>query len=334
MSSMLAAQIKAYSRDYSTFELAAVPVPVARNGWAVVKVVAAAVNPVDYKIMGGYIDGVWDTHFPHTLGYDFAGVISALPEGDSLGFSVGDEVFAVNWGKHRHDEAGQPTGGAFAEYILVPLSKLSRKPAGVTFEQAAAVALVGTTAWQALFDCAQVSAGSRILIIGGASSVGSVAVQLAKAKGAWVAATTSTRNAAFVSSLGPDQVINYQEAKWDAVGLSGLDAVIDCVGEAGAFTRSVSQKVLKETGAYVTIVDFSMNGIDPKGHPPLSFAAFFCLVNSPSVQDSLAGMLARGELKIAIEEVHAFTHEGIAAMLNKVHSGKAIGKHVVSISHA
>eukprot|EP01083_Nonionella_stella_P131961 401194_1 len=91
------------------------------------------------------------------MGYDFSGVVEEISQEDEDKFVVGDEVFAVNWGVGKHDETGKSVGGAFAEYVVVPVSRLSRKPSGVSFAQAASVALVGTTAHQIVVDCAEVT---------------------------------------------------------------------------------------------------------------------------------------------------------------------------------
>ena len=106
---------------------------------------------------------------------------------------------------------GLPVGCAFAQYIKVPVKKLSRKPDSLSHDEAAAIALVGTTAYQILFDCAKVQAGSRILVFGGATGVGAIAIQLAKAKGAWVATTCSTWTVDYVNQWKPDLAVNYNK---------------------------------------------------------------------------------------------------------------------------
>lgn len=240
---MLAVQYNDNTDDVSTIGLTKIEKPVASPGHVVVKVHAAAINPIDTMVAKGFAKNVlnWNMPLPFIMGYDFAGVVDSVSEGESA-FAVGERVFAVNWGTHSHNDAGTPAGGAFAEYILIPTSKLSKLPDVVTFEQGAAVALVGTTAHQIVVDCARVTAGSRVLILGGSTSVGSIAIQLAKAKGAWVATTSSTRNMQFVSQFGADLVVNYNEQKWeDLPELKGLDAVIDAVGEKDGFlARSIT----------------------------------------------------------------------------------------------
>jgi NADPH2:quinone reductase len=120
---------------------------------------------------------------PFILGYDFSGIVEEVGNGVA-GFAVGDAVFAVNWGKGKHntEDASLIVGGAFAEFISVPASILSHKPENVSHETAAAVALVGTTALDGL-NTAKVTAGSRVLILGASTSVGLIAIQEAKLRG-------------------------------------------------------------------------------------------------------------------------------------------------------
>ena len=138
--------------------------------------------------MKGYLKNIWAMPSPMKLGYDFAGIIVSLPPLYEDGnFKVGDAVFGVNWGQGKHDDndISLPIGGTFSEYCHIPISKISKKPIELSFDIAAAIPLVATTAYQCLFDCAKLNNNSRILILGGASAVGSIAIQLAKAAGAW-----------------------------------------------------------------------------------------------------------------------------------------------------
>jgi NADPH:quinone reductase-like Zn-dependent oxidoreductase len=330
---MLAAQYTENSSDFSTIKLVEVAKPTAEPGLAVVQVKTAAVNPIDIKVMAGALVGAgWAMPLPFSLGYDFSGVIADLHADDAAGaFKVGDAVFAVNWGQHKHDEEGLPTGGAFAQYIKIPVKKLSKKPESLSHDEAAAIALVGTTAHQILFDCAQVKEGSRILVLGGSTGVGAIAIQLAKAKGAWVATTCSTRTADYVSQWKPDLVVNYSKEKWDELDtLKGLDAVIDCVGEADGFARMKAGKVVRDDGSFVTIASFDA-GFDPKAHTPLAFASFHCLANKPAVQDELAAMLVEKKLKVVVEKEYPFTEAGVRDMMAAQIGGKAMGKLVLRV---
>jgi len=332
MSTMKAAQISEFSGDVAAFSLQDVPRPVARTGFVVVKVVAAAANPVDLKVMAGYLEGTWNTPLPWVIGYDFSGTVTEVGDGVE-GFAVGDDVFAVNWGQHNHGAGteDEPVGGAFAEFISIAAGKLSKKPADVSHEQAAAVALVGTTAVQGL-DAIGSVAGKIVVILGGSGAVGTVAIQLAKLQGATVVTTCSPRTFDFVSTLGADRIIDYTKGQWFEDGelvSTKVDAVFDTVGEDGTFAASKS--LLKETGSFVSIANFEV-GIDPNAHAPFSFAAHYCLANDPIVQDELVGLLEQGKLKLPVEDVFPFTHEGITDLLQKQGGGKSIGKNVLTVS--
>ena len=331
---MLAAIYSENSADYAAIHVKQVEKPQAGPGQIVVKVHTAAINPIDDMVFKGYAKGLgWSMPLPFIVGYDFAGVVDSVHESDkSTGrFTPGERVFAVNWGTGNHQDPGTPAGGAFAEYIVIPAAKVSKIPAEVSFDQAAAVALVGTTAYQILFDAAKVTAGQKILILGGATSVGQIAIQLAKERGAWVATTASTRNLEYVAQFGADLVVNYKTQQWDELPeLKDLDAVFDTTSETDSFARTRSNGVVKSDGAYVTITGPSA-GFDPKGHPPLHFASLFCLINSVAVQDELVAKLANGTLKITLDETFPFTTEGVHNILKKVATGGSTGKNLLKI---
>lgn len=260
--------------------------------------------------------------------------VSADGADSSASFKVGDDVFAVNWGQNQHKPSQGPLGGAFAEYITIPTSALSKKPAGITHQQAAAVALVGTTAYECLFDCLKIQKGSKVLILGGPTAVGSIAIQLAKNAGAWVATTSSPRNMDYVKSLGPDLISNYREEDWSKHDeLVGIDAVFDAVGESGAFAKISAEdsKVVKQGGSFVSIASFDA-GFEPNAHKPrFDFASFFCLYNSSKVQDMLAADLSDGKLKVSIDKEFPFSREGAAEMIKYIESGKGRGKNVMNM---
>ena len=158
--------------------------------------------------------------------------------------------------------------------------------------------------------------------MGGATSVGQLATQLAKAKGVWVATTASTRNLSYVSQFGADLVVNYNEQKWEELEeLKGIDA----------FTKATIKGVVKADGAFVSIVNPSEVGYNPSAHPPLKFAAFYALNNDTAVQDELAAKLADGSLKITIDTVFPFTQEGVHALFARLNSGASNGKNVLKI---
>jgi NADPH:quinone reductase-like Zn-dependent oxidoreductase len=193
------------------------PDPVAKRGEVVVDIHAASVNGADWKVRTG--ESYPQTSFPYVLGRDFSGVVSALGEGVS-DFALGDEVFAVC-------DVGQE--GAYAQKIAIKAAILAKKPAGISHEQAAAIALAGLTALVAVEDTLKLRAGETILIQGGAGGVASIAIQLAKHIGARVITTASAANHAYLRGLGADQIVDYSAQDFTKV-VSGCDAAFDTVG--------------------------------------------------------------------------------------------------------
>jgi len=213
--------------------------PVAGPGEVVVDIHAASVNGADYKVRRGKGRYQLDK-FPHILGRDFSGVISALGAGVSA-LKVGDAVFGVT-------DVGLE--GAYAEKIAIKAAIVAKKPASLSHTQAAALGLISLTALTAIEDTAHLKAGQTILIQGGAGGVAGFAVQLAKHLGATVITTASAGNHAYVRGLGADQVIDYNTQDFSAIGPI-CDVVFDTVG--GDAVRAGSYKVLKPGGKLVWI---------------------------------------------------------------------------------
>jgi NADPH:quinone reductase-like Zn-dependent oxidoreductase len=209
--------------------------PVPAGGEMLVQVMAASVNPVDFKIReGNHAD---ESGLPMTLGRDLAGVVEHLGT-DGAGFAIGDDIFALL----GHDR------GAYAEYVLVRPEEAAPKPRNLSYVEAAAIPLAALTAWQGIFDHGGLEAGQRLLVHGGAGGVGHMAVQLAKAHGAWVVATAAAEDLDFVRSIGADQVIDYKQQRFEQE-VSGIDVVFDLV--AGE-TQARSWAVLKPGGIIVS----------------------------------------------------------------------------------
>mmetsp|Transcript_15431 Transcript_15431/g.37975 ORF Transcript_15431/g.37975 Transcript_15431/m.37975 type:complete len:339 (-) Transcript_15431:171-1187(-) len=302
-----------------------------------IKAKAAALNPIDWKVIGGHLKGAgWAQPAPFVPGYDVAGVVEAVGK-DVKDFKVGDEVFAVNWsldvgqqmGQHG-DNAGEqkkgPIAGTFAEFCVLPANKVSKKPSKVSFEEAAGVALVGTTAFQSLKTLG-VGKDTKVLILGGASAVGYLACQLAKSMGAYVATTASSRTMDYVKNLGVDKIINYREEKWEeSSDLKNIDAVLDTVGEENAFERA--KKIVKEGGSFVSIARGDV-GYVPTAHKGFKYASFYCLKNNVKDQDTLVNMIADGKLKVNVEKKFPFTKQGVTDAFNAQTSGKSMGKNVI-----
>jgi NADPH:quinone reductase-like Zn-dependent oxidoreductase len=204
-----------------------------------VRVHAASVNPVDFKIREGKLNSLIRFSLPLILGNDLSGEVIAVGPGVTR-FQPGDAIFA------RIDKQRI---GTFAELAVVAEAHAARKPSNLSHAEAASVPLVGLTSWQALVDIGGVTTGSKVLIHAGSGGVGSLAIQIAKHLGAQVATTTSTRHEALVRSLGADVVVDYRKARFEQQ-LSGYDFVLDTLG---GDTLLRSFHVLKRGGRIVSI---------------------------------------------------------------------------------
>jgi NADPH:quinone reductase-like Zn-dependent oxidoreductase len=214
------------------------------SGKVLVSIKAAGVNPVDWKIREGYFQQMIPLQFPFTLGMDFSGVIIQVGEGVSSDFKQGDEVYG---------QAGVVTGGsgAFAEMALAKTESITNKSKRLSYVEAAALPLVGVSAWRALVENIGLSKGQRILIHGGAGGIGSIAIQLAKNLGAYVATTASVNDKVFVQELGADQVIDYKSQNFEDL-LHDYDSVFDTVGGE---TYKRSFRVLKKGGIIISMLE-------------------------------------------------------------------------------
>jgi alcohol dehydrogenase len=205
---MKSIQIKRYGSSdvMEVNNTASVPSP--PPGKILVNVKASGLNPVDWKIREGFMQQMVPLQFPSTLGMDFSGVIKQIGENVPSDFKQGDEIY------------GQATvlrggSGAFAELALVDNDAITHKPKTLNHLQAAALPLVGVSACQALVENIGLSKDQKILIHGGAGGIGSIAIQLARYVGAYIATTVSTNDKQFVEELGADQIIDYKTENFE-----------------------------------------------------------------------------------------------------------------------
>jgi NADPH:quinone reductase-like Zn-dependent oxidoreductase len=279
------------------------PTPEAAEGQVLVRVRAASVNPIDWKNRSGGRP----LELPTILGNDIAGSIE-VSRADSL--SEGDDVL------------GFALSGGYAEYALSAPGALARKPAGVTYEQAAAIPVAGLTAWQALFDRGGLERGQTALIVGAAGGVGHLAVQFAKRAGARVIGTGSSRNREFVLGLGADEYVDYtQQDVRQAV--SGVDVALDTVG--GETTETLVP-VLREGGILVTIA-----AAPPEDAARARGARAEMLIMSPSPEQlaQIAGLIEAGEIRVELSEVLTLSEVQRAHEVSE--SGHARGKIVLTV---
>jgi NADPH:quinone reductase-like Zn-dependent oxidoreductase len=272
-----------------------------------IKVQAASVNPVDWKMRAGYMKDVFPLTFPSTLGWDVSGTVEEAGA-DVTRFKRGDEVYALL------------EGGGYAEYAAAKETVVARKPRTLDHVQAAAVPVAGLTAWQALFEVAQLSAGQKVLIHAAAGGVGNFAVQFAKAGGAYVIGTASLRNQAFLRELGADKAVDYQKTRFEDV-VRDVDVVLDTIG---GDTLERSFKVLKKGGILVSLVQ------PPSQESATKYgvrALFYGAHASSSDLAQIAKLIDNGKVKPVVETVLPLAEARRAHELSQ--SGHARGKIVL-----
>jgi alcohol dehydrogenase len=242
---MKAAQMKGYGSSDEVIEINEnAPAPNDPSaGKVLVKIKAAGINPVDWKIREGYMQQMMPLQFPSPLGMDFSGVIEKVGEGVSE-FRQGDEVYG---------QASLMSGGsgAFAEMALANADTIAHKPKSLSHPEAAGLPLVGVSAWLALVETINLQKGQKILIHGGAGGIGSVSIQLAKHLGAYVATTVTANDEQFAKELGADEIIDYKTQTFEEL-IRDYDAAFDTVGGE---TYSRSFKVLKRGGIIVSLME-------------------------------------------------------------------------------
>ena len=242
METMQAAVLTAFG-DAESFEIQTVPKPMPKPEQVLVRVCATSINPVDYQTRrGDYKDLM---QLPAIIGVDVSGVIEAIGEAVTE-FKVGDEVY------YSPQIFGE--SGSYAQYHVADAAIVALKPANLSHTEAACFPVAGGTAWECLVTRGNLQVGETILIHAGAGGVGSIAIQLAKAMGAYVFTTCSTKNFDFVKNLGADYVIDYKQESYTAViqretNGRGVDLVLDTIER--------SSEVLCSFGRLVTIVDLA-----------------------------------------------------------------------------
>lgn len=221
-------------------QLADVPLPPRRaDNDVLVKVHAAGVNPFELKLRRGWLAGLFPLAPGHVIGSDVAGTVVAKGF-DVSEFEVGDRVYGL---------IDTLRSGSYAEYTAVTSFLLRKMPDNLSFAEAATAPMAACTAWYGLVDLAGIGRGSRVLVQAGAGGVGGYAIQIAKAKGAWVATTCSAANADYCRSLGADVVFDYA-GDW-AAELSDIDVVLNVIGQATIFD---SYKVLRRGGILLVVL--------------------------------------------------------------------------------
>lgn len=310
---MKAARIHAYG-DASQIKIEDAPLPALNDDDVLIRVVATSVNPVDWKIRKGYLKSMIPYEMPLIMGWDVSGVVEKTGPAVTK-FKPGDAVYS------RPDIA---RNGAYAEYVAVRESEIAFKPATISHVEAASLPLVSITAWESLFTTANLSAGQKVLIHAGAGGVGSIAIQLAKAKGAHVTTTASAAKSALVKSLGADEVIDYRAQDFSRIARD-MDVVFDTIG---GDTQEKSWSTLKPGGILVSITD---RPSEDRAKAEGKRAGFvFIGPNAPILTD-LADMVDTGQVRPLIGAEYGLNDTAKAQEASE--TGRATGKIVIYVGH-
>jgi NADPH:quinone reductase-like Zn-dependent oxidoreductase len=306
---MRAASYRQYG-DSSVLEIGELPDPKVGPGEVLVEVRSAGVNPVDWKVMAGGLDGLLNAYFPVVPGWDVSGVVTAVGL-DTPEYAVGDEVIAYA----RKDVLG---GGTFAELVTAPVRTLARKPVALGFDEAAGLPLAGLTGYQLLTRLGT-KPGETVLVHAAAGGVGSLAVQVAKVLGARVIGTASERNHDFVRSLGAEPVA-YGEGLPERVRAlvpGGVDVVADFVGDVLPDTLAV----LTPRGRHASVAD-----------PTVAEAGGLSIWARPDAADlaTLAEWADQGDLRVPVARVFGLDQVADAFALSQ--DGHTRGKIVIHVS--
>lgn len=286
-----------------------VATPKVTRGQALVRIHAAGVNPVDWMVREHIYNPKGADRVPMTLGQDFAGVIEKIGSGSKSSLREGDEVFGEVF-------------GSFAEYALVPLKDLVKKPRSLDFKVAASLPMPALTAWQAIIDTAEAKPGMRFLIHGASGGVGSFAAQFARWKDAEVAATASEPSFDFLRSIGVDPIIDYKRERFEEK-LRDVDVVLDPLGGE---TQARSWKVLKRGGMLINLIeDIDEEAARQAGVRTVDFGMEY------DVEDleQIAALVESGKIRPHISKVLPLDQAKQAMDLNQ--QGKSHGKIVLEI---
>lgn len=308
---------------------AELPTPEPGPGEVLVRIAYAGVNPADWKNRQGMLAQFRPYQFPCVIGFDAAGVVAALGEGVT-GFQVGERVFTPT----NHGQGGQ---GSYAEYAIASADRVARIPEGLGFDQAAALPVAALTAWQGLFDRGGLKAGDLAMIHGGSGGLGSFAVQFARWAGARVAATCSTPNVEYLTSLGVERVIDYR--KEDIAGAvsqwapQGLDYLMDAVGVS---TLPNGLDLVRPGGTFVSIPTLVDDGDIPAaaaaGESRGVKRVFSTMTdaNCGGTLEKIAGLIVAGEIRLP--PLREFPLREAASVHRILQEGHNRGKMVLKVA--
>ncbi|MEU7336349.1 MULTISPECIES: NADP-dependent oxidoreductase [unclassified Streptomyces] len=287
--------------------------PVPGPSEVLVRVRAAGVNPTDWKHRA---TGAFLGRPPFVLGWDVSGVVEAVGIGVTV-HAPGDEVFGMLPYPFGH--------GSHAEYVTAPARSFARKPAGLDHTEAGALPLVSLTAWQALVDTADVQPGQRVLIHAAAGGVGHVAVQIAKARGAYVIGTASAGKHDYLRKLGADELIDYRETDFTEA-VRDVDVVLDTIGDDNTFK---SLRVLREGGIVVSILPVGPEELYEEAARLGVRAARMLVEADQASMRAVADLVDKGLLRPTIAGTFPLAEAAEAHRLGE--TGRTVGKLVLVV---
>ncbi len=307
---MKAIVINAYGNE-DVLDYVDVERPEPKADEVLVKVHVAAVNPIDWKTRDGAGERL-GLKLPIALGIDIAGTVEEVGVGVE-NFKKGDAVYGMTV---------SALSGGYAEYALAGVDTIAPKPDSLDFENAASLPIAALTAWQAMFDLANLSSGQKILITGASGGVGSMAVQLAKAKGAFVIGTASGRNQQFIRDLGADEFVDYTAQPFEEA-IKNMDVVFDTIG---GDTCERAFQTLKKGG-------FLVSAVEPQAEEKakefgIQGSWLFCQPSAKQLAE-INRLIKEGKLKTYVETVLPLTEVKKAHQLSQ--SGRTRGKIVLQI---
>jgi NADPH:quinone reductase-like Zn-dependent oxidoreductase len=288
------------------------PVPVPTE--VLVRVHATSVNPVDWKTRAGSGVAVAE---PVVLGWDVSGVVEETGPGVTR-FAPGDEVYGMPRFPHP--------GRTYAEYLTAPSRHLARKPGNLDHAHAAALPLAGLTAWQALVDTADVQPGQRVLVHAAAGGVGHLAVQIAKARGAYVLGTASAAKHDFLRDLGADELIDYRTTDF-ADAVRDVDVVLDAIG--GEYTAR-SLATIAPDGILVSIRGAGTGEVRAAAAAAKVRTAALMVEPDHHALEQLTALVEDGRLRVEVDRVFPLAEAAAAHRLSE--SGRTRGKIVLSVA--
>ncbi|GAA1000926.1 NADP-dependent oxidoreductase [Subtercola frigoramans] len=299
---------------------AEIALPVRISAEVLVKVAAAGVNPIDAKTRAGKGASAAIASYPYVLGQDFSGVVIETPY-ESHPLKPGDEVYGM---------LSAPRGlGAYAEYVSAPSMQLCKKPARLSLVEAAAVPVAALTAWGMVVDVAKAHEGQRMLILAGSGGVGHFAVQFAAYFGAYVIATSSSRNSSWLHELGAAEVIDYASTRFEHE-VSNVDVVIDLIGNTIDNTGTRALQTLRPGGLLVNAPSGSWPGLIEDARTLGLRATTYKVSPDASTLTVIARLINSGDVHVHVDEI--FTLDHAADAHRRIEEGHTRGKLVISVA--